>query len=161
MLSFDFRSLICNFVALICVIIINPSMKKLMIGLLLCSMVCVPSMARKTAKGSQVYVFGVAQMLTDTVCYMSSVQQLDGASFNKEGLLNDRALYSAMFGQYVAVKYGAEHAMPSLLFSTKERKIKNLYVKMRSKTLAKKNLRLVEVPLTDFQFKARVYDYDK
>ena len=66
-----------------------------------------------------------------------------------------------MFGQYVAVKYGAEHAMPSLLFSTKERKIKNLYVKMRSKTLAKKNLRLVEVPLTDFQFKARVYDYDK
>lgn len=136
-------------------------MKKLILGLLLCSAICAPGMARKAAKTSQVYVFGVAQMLTDTVCYMSSVQQLNGVTFSKDGLLNDRAFYSAAFGQYVAAKYGAEHAVPSLQFSTSQRKIKDIYVRMRSKVLTSRKQRLIEVPATDFQFKARVYDYDK
>ena len=136
-------------------------MKKLIIGLLLCAVAFTPSMARKTTKGSRIYVFGVAQMLTDTVCYMSSVQPLDGVKFNKDGLLNDRAYYSAAFGQYVAAKYGAEHAVSSLFFSKSANKAKKAYVKLRSKTLTVRKQRLVEVPATDFQFKARTYDYDK
>ena len=135
-------------------------MKKLIIGLILCTMVLTPSMAKKN-NGSKVYVFGVAQMLTDTVCYMSSVQELDGVTFSKDGLLNDRAFYSATFSQYVAAKYGAEHAVASLQYSTNLRKIKDLYVRLRSKTLIGRKQKLVEGPAADFQFKARVYDYDK
>lgn len=108
-----------------------------------------------------VYVFGVAQSFADTVCYMSSVQHLVGATFDKNGLLNDRSTYSASFAQHVESAYGQPLSFASLHFATSRKKIERQYLRVRSRFMKREHTLVKELPQSAFEFRARTYDYDK
>lgn len=116
--------------------------------------------AEKTEKKTTVYVFCVAQSFADSVCYISAVQPLDGATIDAKGFLEDRAAYSATFGQYVQQTYGQPATVPCLLFSKSRKSAEKEYLKIRSKYLRRPGIIVKEVPAADFFLKARTYDYN-
>lgn len=116
--------------------------------------------AEQKEKSTTVYVFCVAQSFADSVCYMSAVQCLEGATLDAKGFLQDRATYSAMFGQYVQQRYSQPSPMSCLLFSKSRKGAEREYLKVRSKYLRKAGTIVKEVPVADFALKARTYDYN-
>lgn len=129
---------------------------------LLAIIVLMPMQARKnTTKSAEIYVFGVAQSFTDSVVYLSSVQRLDGATLTKDGLLNDRVVYSQSYGQFIQTTYGQENSMGSLMFATSKKKAENLYLRVRSRYMNRLHAKVREIQASEFQFKARTYDYNQ
>lgn len=122
------------------------------------SLSCV-AQKRTDSAYTPVYMFAVAQSFSDTVCYMSSLQRLDSISLSKDGLLQDRATYSTAFGNYIQNAYGQENTIPSLLFYKSRKTAESTYIRIRNRYMNRKHTRIQEVPASEFQFHARIYDY--
>lgn len=135
-------------------------MKKILICVLAFFVLMGNAAAEKVEKKKDVYVFCVAQSFADSVCYMSAVQLLDGATLDAKGFLEDRASYSATFSQYVQQKYGQPSTMSCLLFSKSKKGAEREYLKVRSRYLRRPGIMLKEVPSSEFMLKARTYDYN-
>lgn len=115
----------------------------------------------RAARPTTVYLFGITQCLNDTVVYLSGMQQLDGVALSKDGLLVDRAYFSACFDSYVDQAFSRQNTVTSVMYSKSRKKAEKLYVKARSRALKNKGVRLQEVPTTSFQFKLRSSDNTK
>lgn len=127
----------------------------------LMAVVVVPASASSRGDGpTRVYVFGVAQSFTDSVCFMSSIQAMDSVLLDNNGLLIDRGVYSAQFGEYLKETTGVPGLMLSLFFETSRRKLEILYLRVRSRYMSRGYRDINELPESAFRFKARTYDYN-
>lgn len=136
-------------------------MKKHILTLMVLMLAGIPCMAqKKTGTTQNIYVFGVAQSFADSVCYMSSVQRLEGVSLSHEGLLNDRAFYSESFAQYVQAQFGQTGTMGSIIFGRTRNDVEAKYLRVRSRYIHREQMKVKEIPVDDFAFKVRTYDYN-
>lgn len=135
-------------------------MKKILLCLLAAFALVGSAAAEQVEKKTTVYVFCVAQSFADSVCYLSAVQPLEGATLDAKGFLEDRAAYSASFAQYVQQKYGQPSTMSCLLFDKSRKAAEREYIKIRAKYLRRSGTLVKEVAPADFTLKARTYDYN-
>lgn len=136
-------------------------MKKYIAGILFVLLTIAPSMAQKKSQTTHsIYAFGVAQSFADSVCYMSSVQRIEGVTLSHEGLLNDRAYYSEAFSQYVQAQFGQVGTMGSIIFGKSRNDVESKYIRVRNRYLHRENMKVKEISVNDFAFKARTYDYN-
>lgn len=105
------------------------------------------------ARGKQqtVYMFAYGSCLTDSVAYLSAVELVKDASIDsKSNFLNDRLAYSNAFKHYLDAKFGGTH-MAALFFNVKRDKLEKTFLKIRRNVQKDKQLRLVEIPISDFR----------
>lgn len=137
-------------------------MRKILIVALF-AVVCFGSITAKSKKlaGERpVYMFAYTHSFKDSVCYISSVQLVEGAKLDKDGMLQDRAVYSNAFAKFVGETIGQNMPVSSVHFFTNKLKAERAQSKLRTQS-AKRGQKVVKsIPASDFAFKARTYDYD-
>lgn len=105
----------------------------------------------KTPGQTDVYAFGCAACLGDTVVYLSAIQSLDGATVDsKTKFLNDREDYARQMENALQEVYG-KHYTCALIFSFQRSRLEKKYVKLR-RLYKKKNIRIEELPANVFRF---------
>ena len=94
------------------------------------------AVAMQAKDDGKIYVFGVSTSFNDSIVYLSSVQDLQGASLQKKtGFLEYRSFYSAEF----------QHFLES-------NKLEKKYLKLRKRLSKGKPDTLKEISASDFQF---------
>lgn len=107
-----------------------------------------------------VYVYGVVQSFSDSTCYMTALQQMDGEALTPVGLLQDRATQSAILANFVMQKYGQEMPFASIMFGKSKKKMEREFLRVRSLYMNRKGVRLYEIPSSEFRFEMIKYDYN-
>ena len=114
--------------------------------------------AKKKSGGIQkVYIFGFASSFTDSLAFMTDVQELDSAYVLNNGFLADRALYSLQFYGHVNEKRGVENPTAAVFFDVKPQKLAKKYEKVKRMYQKDPNVRLVIVGKEEFGFTAEEY----
>lgn len=104
----------------------------------------------KTPK-STIYAFAYGTNFNDSTAYISAISALPNIALEpKTKFLQSRSSYSLQLKQYLEKKYGG-HFMCAVVFNTKKEKLEKRYVKLRRSAANRKgNVRLIEIPITDF-----------
>lgn len=128
---------------------------------LLLAGIMLPMMAqKKTDKTTTVYMFASTQCFCDSVCYMSSIQQVPGVMLNREGLLVDRSNYSTAFERYVSTTMGQANPVVAVFFYSSRKAAERDYLKVRSRSIHRERATVKEIPEDKFRFEAVKYDYN-
>lgn len=109
--------------------------------------------AKKKQEAKTVYAFAIGTCLKDSTFYTTAICALDSAVVNdKNHFLEDRSLYSYQLKVYLDKLYKTPHTC-ALFFSTKRNKLEKQYTQLRRHYSRKvKDVRLVELPVSDFKF---------
>lgn len=99
-----------------------------------------------------IYMFAYGTSFNDSTIYLSTVEVVKNATLEqKTNFLNNRLSYSNAFKQFLDVKYSGIHTT-AVFFNVKREKLEKMYLKIRRNTQKSKEMRLVEVPVSDFRF---------
>jgi len=121
-------------------------------------LVCVAMGAEaKTVKARHMYVFGFAASFKDSVVYMTEIQDVQGAMYEKKTkFLLGRDSYSDQLKAHFKEKMQLSDRVCMVMFSTSKKKAEKKYMKLRKKyTGDKKRPSTYEVRYVttqDFQF---------
>lgn len=125
---------------------------------LLLMIVAVSAEAKKQKGGYQkVYCFGFASSFTDSLAYLTDVQELDSAYIMPNGFIADRQLYSLQLYAHVNDKRGVENPTTAFFFSTKAKPLAKKYQKVKKLYMQESNLQLVIMGRDEFMFKPEEY----
>lgn len=110
--------------------------------------------AKSNTPKKTIYAFAYGTNFNDSTAYISAITALPNVQLEpKTKFLQSRSQYALQLKQYLEKNYGG-HFMCAVLFNTKKDKLEKRYVKMRRSAANKKaNVRLVEIPVTDFTLK--------
>lgn len=109
---------------------------------------------KKTDEATKIYAFGYGTSFNDSIVYITEIQELSDASLEKgTNFLIDRSRYSAQLRQYLESRYWG-HETTAIFFSEKKKKIDKKLAKVRREQGKKAGLRIVEIPLSEFQFQS-------
>lgn len=110
------------------------------------------AVAMQAKDDGKIYVFGVSTSFNDSIVYLSSVQDLEGASLQKKtGFLEYRSFYSAEFQHFLESKYQGNQTC-AIFFATDRNKLEKKYLKLRKRLSKGKPDTLKEISASDFQF---------
>lgn len=125
---------------------------------LLLVLTAVSAEAKKKQGGYQkAYVFGFASSFTDSVAYLTDVQELDSAYIMPNGFIADRHLYSLQMYGYVNEKLGVKTPTVAFFFALNRKKIDKKFQKVKSMYLGSSNVKLEMVNREDFHFTSEEY----
>lgn len=124
--------------------------KSIMLTLLVAVCTATSAMAQST-KQKTVYAFAYGTNLKDSVAYISAVATLHNAEVeNKTNFLSARSEYSKQLKHYLEQKYGGLFTC-AVVFGQDKYKVEKRYIKIRKHASSKKSdIRLIEIPQTDF-----------
>ncbi len=126
-------------------------MKRTLLFYLLLALGIAESQAAEPVR-SPVYMFGFAASFTDTVAFITDIQLLDSAYFEKKsGFLVDRTQYSQQVADALE-KMGHTNMTCSVFYSRKKKDIEKQYVKLRRRYLSSNNITMLPMGNDVFQF---------
>lgn len=123
------------------------------------ALVALTAAARKKSdpfgKGTgTVYVFGVSQVLTDTVIYITNIHQVDSLDLEtKTKFLPFRSEFSLQLKEYMEGQLGLKHQTACVFYSDSRRKLSKKFYKIKKRYLDDKNRKVVMVDERYFQFR--------
>lgn len=114
-----------------------------------------PASAQKK-KANDIYAFGYAFCLGDSVAYVSAIQKLEGATTEgKKSFLKNRNYYAVQLEQRLKESDG-QHYTCALFYADSKKGIEKKYLALRRQFYKYKSnnpvKRLVEIPSNDFKF---------
>ena len=121
-------------------------------------LVCVAMGAEaKTVKARHMYIFGFAASFKDSVVYMTEIQDVQGAMYDKKTkFLLGRDSYSDQLKTYFKEKKQMSDRVCMVMFSTSKKKAEKKYLKLRKKYVGDKKrpstYEVRYVTTQDFQF---------
>ncbi len=108
--------------------------------------------AQKQAK--DIYAFGYATCLGDSVAYVSAIQVLpDGQMKGKTDILENWNVYASQMEHAMKAQYGKPFTC-SVFYSENKTELEKRFLKIRRRIADEKSLRLEELPATAFKFQA-------
>ena len=108
--------------------------------------------------GTTVYMFGFSASFTDSLAYITDIQQLDSAYIDtKTGFLVDRAVYSDQLQTFIEAMKGVEQPTCAVFFHTKKAKLVKEFTKIKSKYATDDSLILMSVAGEGFRFQSPRY----
>ena len=104
-------------------------------------------------KGTQkVYLFGVSQQLTDSVVYITFINEVDSMQLEKKTkFLPFRSDFSLQLKEYLEGTLKRNHQTACVFFSLSRKSISKKYYKIKKRYLDNPNTKIV--PLEGFKFK--------
>lgn len=117
------------------------------------AMTLLPYSGQAKDKGDDnVYAFGFSQNFNDSTIYLTSIQELPGATLTKrEKFLEHRNEYGIQLKEYLESTYEG-HETCAIFFSKKKKSLEKKYIKVRRHLLRQKQNKLIEIPSKEFQF---------
>ena len=121
-------------------------------------LVCVAMGAEaKTVKARHMYIFGFAASFKDSVVYMTEIQDVQGAMYDKKTkFLLGRDSYSDQLKTYFKEKKQMSDRVCMVMFSTSKKKAEKKYLKLRKKYVGDKKrpstYEVRYVTIQDFEF---------
>ena len=101
-----------------------------------------------------VYLFGVSQMLTDSIVYATSINQIDSIDLDrKTRTLPNRSEFSLQLKEYLEGQVGLHKQTACVFFSTSRKKLNKQYYKIKKRYLDDKEKRIIIVDDRYFKFR--------
>ena len=102
--------------------------------------------------GQKVYLFGVCQQLTDSVIYLTFINEVDSMYLErKTKFLPFRADFSLQLKEYMEGTMHKKHQTATVFYSAKRKKLSKKYYKIKKRFLDNPYTKIV--PIEDFKFK--------
>ena len=122
------------------------------------AMTLLPMSSQAKNKGEEnIYAFGFSQNFNDSTFFLSSIQEIPGATLSKrEKFLEHRNEYGNQLKSYLESTYPG-HETCALFFSKKKKSLEKKYIKVRRHLLRQKHNKLIEIPSKDFQFQPLIF----
>lgn len=111
----------------------------------------VSARGKKEITNTKVYVFGYAKSFSDSVNYMTVIQELPEAQVDKKGFLLNREFYSNLFKYHIEREFKTGHQTVVTFYSTKRSDIEKKFLRMRRRLLNQSST-IREIPLSDFHY---------
>ena len=128
-------------------------MKRILLSLSLLAVMAVAIAANSQPRQQKVYMFGVAQSFTDSLAYITDIQEVD-AYIMPNGFLSERSLYTLQLNNYLVTYRGREHMTCAVFFNTKKSKAEKKMDKVRKKyRKGFLGTKLIELRIDEFKFK--------
>lgn len=100
----------------------------------------------------RVYLFGVSQELTDSVVYITTINEVDSFDLAKRTkFLPFRSEFSLQLNEYMEGTLRKDHQTTCVFFSKSRKKISKKYYKMKKRYLDNPYTKIV--PVDEFRFK--------
>lgn len=125
--------------------------------LLLLAAVNVCEAKKKQGGYQKVFAFGFASSFTDSLAYITDVQEVDSVYILSNGFIADRALYSLQLYGYVNEQKGVENPTTAFFFSPKAKTLVKKFNKVKNMYMKHPDLKLEVLTREDFIFKAEEY----
>lgn len=104
------------------------------LGLLFCALLCVGTSMTAKVERTTVYMFGFSAAFTDSVAYITDIQQLDSAYIEtKTDFLMSRSVYSGQLQTYLETLKGMPDCTCAIFFNTKKSKLIEEYNKVKKR----------------------------
>lgn len=128
--------------------------------LMLATMACAQKNP-KNAEGSiygkgkgTVYLFGVSQMLMDSVVYMTTINQVDSIDLDaRTKMLPSRSEFSLQLKEYLEGQVGLHSQTACVFFATSRKKLNKQYYKIKKRYLDDKEKKIIVVDDRYFKFR--------
>lgn len=106
-------------------------------------------------KGSgTVYLFGVSQMLTDSVVYITSINQIDSIDLDKKTrTLPNRSEFSLQLKEYLEGQVGLHKQTACVFYAVNRKKLNKQYYKVKKRYLDDKDKKIIIVDDKFFKFR--------
>ncbi len=118
---------------------------------LLCTFIATDAMAKP--KLAKVYVFGVSTSYTDSLTYITDIQELYPAYIeSKTGFLYDRSIYSQQLQIWVENAKGRPATTCTIFFSKSRSKIDKKLQKVQKRVRKDQSTKLQELGAGEFKF---------
>ena len=128
-------------------------------GLLACMLGLVGMSLSAKVERTTVYIFGFSASFTDSVAYITDVQQLDSAYIEtKYDFLMDRVVYSDQLQTYLEAVKQMPNSTCTVFFHTKKNKLMEEYNKIRKRYGGDESVMLKELTEGGFKFQSPVYE---
>ena len=115
-----------------------------------------PFSGQAKVKGEKaIYAFGFSQNFNDSTFFLSSIQELPGATI-KDKFLEHRNAYGNQLKAYLEQTYPG-HETCAIFFSKKKKTMEKKYLKVRRHLLRQKRNKLIEIPAKDFKFERLIF----
>ena len=102
----------------------------------------------------KVYLFGVCQQLTDSMDYITSIQEIDSIDLErKTKFLPFRSEFSIQLKEYMEGTLQRRYQTACVFYSSKRKKISKKYYKIKKRYLDNSYTRVVMLDDTRFRFK--------
>ena len=113
------------------------------------------SKPQSNGKGrGKVYLFGVCQQLTDSMVYITSIQEIDSIDLErKTKFLPFRSEFSIQLKEYMEGTLQRRYQTACVFYSSKRKKISKKYYKIKKRYLDNSYTRVVMLDDTRFRFK--------
>ena len=109
-----------------------------------------PATAAK-ARRQQMYMFGVAASMRDSVAYITDLQNIEAYVY-ANGFLADRSLYSLQLNNFMVGKKNSENMTCAVFFSKSKSKAEKKFQKVRKKYRDKHNIFMEPLGKDVFRF---------
>ncbi len=129
------------------------------LGLLACALCWAGLSLSAKVEKTCVYMFGFSASFTDSVAYVTDIQQLDSAYIDtKTDFLMDRVVYSDQLQTYLEAVNQARNAMCTVFYHTKKNKLQEEYEKIRKRYSSDEGMILKVLTDGGFKFRSPVYE---
>lgn len=101
----------------------------------------------------KVYIFGVSQELTDSVVYITTINEVDSVDIEKKTkFLPNRASFSYQLENYVESKLGRPNQTACVFFSAKKQKMSKKLYKIKKHYLDNPDKKIIIIDENKFRF---------
>ena len=100
----------------------------------------------------KVYLFGVSQLLTDSIVYVTFINEVDSFDLAKKTkFLPFRSEFSLQLKEYMEGQLKKDHQTTVVFYSTSRKKLSKKYYKIKKRYLDNPYTKIV--PIDDFRFR--------
>ena len=124
------------------------------------AMLMVPGVSAKKKETSYskgngvVYVFGVSQMLTDSMVYVTNINQVDSLDLeHKTGFLPFRSEFSLQLKEYMEGQLHQQNQTACIYYSKSRKQLAKKFYKIKKRFLDNSYTRLVVIDDAHFRFR--------
>lgn len=111
------------------------------------------------SKSQKVYMFGFCTSFTDSVAYITDIQEVEGARLqSKAKFLADRVVYSDQLHTYVEAMKGVKTPTCAVVYNTNYEKLLKEYQSVKKHHATNGHVILKELIATEFRFQAPQYE---
>lgn len=134
-------------------------MRCLFLSIMLACMAFGMSAQKKSSDGfgkgaGKIYIFGVCQQLTDSVVYITSINQVDSIDLGKKTkFLPFRSEFSLQLKEYMEGTLQRRNQTACVFFSTNRKKLSKKFYKIKKRFLDNTYTKLVMLESERFMFK--------
>lgn len=119
---------------------------------------CMSASSFAKVERTTVYMFGFSASFTDSVAYVTDMQQLDSAYIEaKQNFLIDRVVYSDQLQTYLEAMNLMQNCTCTVFFDTKKSKLEETYEKIRKRYIEDKGIVLKTLEPGAFKFQSPAY----